>query len=176
MSCVSVFLNFSSSNLKPQKTVVNARKFDGQIHRSWNCDLISQSGELLTLIGVFDAEVNHPDLGVIRRGTISYEFYWLRRYYNIFRFHEPEGGLKMFYCNVNLPPKFENGVLDYVDLDLDILVDKNFKYRVLDADEFAVNSVKYQYPPEIVRKVGETRTEIIRLIESRLFPFDYLEK
>ena len=101
---------------------INARKFDNKIHRSWKCKFIEQRDSLLIFAGEFDREITHNDLGIIRRGTVSYEYYWLDRFYNIFRFHEPEGSLRNFYCNVNVPPTFENGVLDYIDLDIDVLV------------------------------------------------------
>ena len=63
-------------------------------------------------LGVFDLEVEHPDLGIIRRGTVSYEYYWLDQWYNVFRFENPDGPLRNYYCNVNMPPVFANNVLD----------------------------------------------------------------
>lgn len=152
--------------------VINSRKFDGKIHRSWKADLISQEDSLLVFVGEFEKEVKHPNLGVIRRGTVSYEYYWLDRWYNIFRFHEPEGALRNFYCNVNMPPKFENGVLDYIDLDVDILVWKDFKYEILDAEEFEDNAAKYFYSENLKQMVDSNVKELINLIEDRKYPFN----
>src|SRR5207248_3333985 len=100
-----------------QNITVNSRNFDGTLRRSWSARLIKQDGSLIEMIGEFETGVAHPDLGVIDRGTISYEYYWLDRWYNVFRFHEPHGEFRNYYCNINLPPTFENGILDYVDLD-----------------------------------------------------------
>jgi protein associated with RNAse G/E len=152
--------------------IVNARKFDGGIHRSWECDLIEQAGDLLIFIGVFKNEITHPDLGVIRPDTISYEYYWLNRWYNVFRFHEPNGDFRNFYCNVNSPPKFESGILDYVDLDVDVLISKNFEIEVLDIEEYRINSEKYRYSDEIKKNVKSSVSELIYLAENRQFPFD----
>ena len=151
---------------------INSRKFDGKIHRSWKAKLVEQKNSLLVFVGEFEIEVNHSHLGVIRRGTLSYELYWLDRWYNIFRFHEPDGALRNFYCNVNMPPKFENGVLDYVDLDIDILVWKDFKYEILDADEFEENARKYNYSNNLKQTVASNVKELISLIENREFPFN----
>ena len=109
-----------------QKAVINSRKFNGKIHRSWKADLIKKQDSLLIFVGEFEKEVKHSELGVIGRGTISYEYYWLDRWYNIFKFFEPNGNLRNFYCNLNMPPEFKEGVLDYIDLDIDVLVSKNF--------------------------------------------------
>ncbi len=112
-------------------------------------------------------------MGIIRPGTVSYEFYWLDRYYNIFRFHEPNGKFRNFYCNISLPPKFENGVLDYIDLDVDIIVWTDFSYQILDLHEFEENAEKFSYD-EVSKNIVKTSLQkLIFLIENRQFPFDY---
>lgn len=156
-----------------RKVTINSRKFDGKIHKSWKAELISETNELLTFKGVFEKEVNHPLLGVIRRGTVSYEYYWKNDWYNVFRFHKPEGDLRNFYCNLNLPPQFENDVLDYVDLDIDVLVEKDFSLKILDLDEFEIHALKYVYSAEIRRRVDFTLQKLLLMIERKLFPFDY---
>ena len=156
------------------KTVtINSRKFDGNIHRCWKAEFVNRKDSLLTFVGEFDKEINHPYLGVIRRKTVSYEFYWLDRWYNIFRFHEPNGDLRNFYCNVNMPPTFESGVLNYVDLDIDILVWKDFSFEILDLDEFEENSFKFNYSQEVHNEVYLSLAELKKMIERKLFPFDH---
>lgn len=164
---------FDSQEAEKGKIItINSRKFDGKISRSWKARLIERRDSLLVFIGVFEDEIKHSKLGLIRRGTISYEYYWLDRFYNIFRFHEPDNSLRNFYCNLNLPPTFENHVLDYVDLDIDVLVWKDFSFEILDADEFTENSKKYGYSEDLIRTVENNLKEVINLIEKRQFPFD----
>jgi hypothetical protein len=128
---------------------------------------------LWEFFGIFETEIQHPLLGVIRPETVSYELYWKNRWYNVFRFHEPEGDLRNFYCNVNLPPVFEKDVLNYVDLDIDVLVAPDFSFKVLDLEEFQENVRKYDYSPEIVAKAETSLAELIELIEKRQFPLDF---
>ena len=42
------------------------------------------------LDAVFDEEIEHDLLGTIPSGTISTEYYWLDRWYNVFRFSDSE--------------------------------------------------------------------------------------
>ncbi|MBA3632865.1 MAG: DUF402 domain-containing protein [Acidobacteria bacterium] len=157
----------------PNKLItINSYKFDGKVHRSWKAKLIEQKDSLLIFVGEFKKEVKHSHLGVIRRGTISYEFYWLDLWYNVFRFHEPDGDLRNYYCNVNLPPKFKNGVLDYIDLDIDVLVWKDFAYEILDLDEFEENSKIFNYSEDLIRKTKDNLAKLLTLIENRNFPFN----
>jgi len=156
----------------PEPITINSRKFDLSISRSWTCTFLNQQDTLLEFIGEFDGDVRHPDLGLIKRGTVSYEFYWLDRYYNVFRFQEPDGALRNYYCNINLPPTFSNNVLDYVDLDIDVLVWPTFEYQVLDLDDFEANARKFGYSDEVQAKALKTLDELLVSINSREFPFD----
>lgn len=133
--------------------------------------MVVQTGPLLVFEGVFDFNVSHVELGFIRRGTVSYEYYWLDRWYNVFRFHEPDGGLRNYYCNMNMPPVFENGELDYIDLDLDVLVWPDLSYKILDREDFEQNAERFGYSDEIRVNVNAAMNDVIMLIENRKFPF-----
>lgn len=159
-------------SLENNLITINSRKFDGEIHRSWQAYFIERQNSLLVFLGRFEKEIIHPNLGIIRRGTISYEYYWLDRWYNIFQFHEPEGDLRNFYCNISEPPIFENNVLNYVDFEIDLLIWKDFSYEILDIEEFEENKKKFNYSSEIVKKVYQSVSAIETLIHSRSFPFD----
>lgn len=152
---------------------VNARKFDDRIHRSWKCKFVERRNSLLVFVGEFENEVIHNDLGIIKQGTISHEYYWLDRWYNIFRFHEPDGKLRNFYCNINSPPRFEDGVLDYVDFDIDVLVWQDYRFEILDLDEFHANSIKFNYSDETIENVKNSLAEVLKMVKQRIFPFDF---
>jgi protein associated with RNAse G/E len=154
-----------------QSVVVSACKYDGREHRRWSARVLSRDDELLVLDAEFAEEIRHQLLGVVARGTISIEYYWLNRWYNIFRFLKPDGELRSFYCNVNIPPSFDGRVLSYVDLDIDILVAPDMSYQIVDEDEFALNAVKYNYPAQIRDRAYQALNELVAIIEAREFPF-----
>ena len=151
---------------------VESRKLDGRVQRSWPARLVAREGPLFVLDGVFDAEVNHALLGTIASGTRSIEYYWEDRWYSVFRFHEPSGELRNFYCNVNTPAVFYGRVLRYVDLDIDVLVRPDFTYEVLDLDEFEENAATFDYPDRLVERARGALEELLDLIARRQFPFD----
>ena len=126
------------------------------------------------LDGEFDQDIEHDLLGKISSGTLSREFYWMDRWYNVFRFSDPDEQLKSFYCNINLPPSLEGDVLSYVDLDIDVLVQPDFTYRVLDLEDFERHAQIYQYPYDVKVKTHRALKELIELIETRAFPFQQL--
>ena len=156
-----------------QSIIVRACKYDGTEHRRWHARLAARSGDLLTLYARFEEEIRHNLLGTIEPGTLSVEYYWLDRWYNVFRFHLPTGELRNYYCNVNAPPTFDGHVLSYVDLDIDILVAPDLSFRIVDEDEFEANAAHYNYPSEVRESARAALAELVALIESRRFPFDY---
>ena len=150
---------------------INSRKYDLTIRRTWQARLIERADSLLVFVGEFAEEVHHPDLGHILAGTVSYEFYWLDRWYNVFRFHEPDGTFRNWYCNINMPPKFVEGVLDYVDLDIDILIWPGREPIVLDEDEFEENAALFNSPEEVIPGSRTGLALLQRDIEAQAFPF-----
>ena len=151
---------------------VRVYKHDGALHRTWPAELLRREGSLIVLDARFTEEITHDLLGTIVQGTHSLEFYWLDRWYNVFRFAHPNGRLRSYYCNVNTPPTLADGVLSYVDLDLDILVEPDFSYRILDLEDFETNVTGGNYSAETETKARGAVAELVRMIETRSFPFD----
>jgi protein associated with RNAse G/E len=159
-------------DLDADEIVVRALKYDGREHRRWLARVAKTDGPLLVLDAVFDEEIQHDLLGTIASGTVSTEYYWLDRWYNIFRFSDPDRTLKSFYCNVNTPPLFGGRVLSYIDLDIDVLVAPDLTYEILDVDDFEENARRYGYPDDLQANARTALAELIRLIEARSFPFN----
>lgn len=154
---------------------INSRKADSRIHRTWQAELVEETEGYWLFVGEFGETVSHKQLGVIRRGTVSYEYYWKDRWYNVFRFHEPEGELRNFYCNINCPPIISGKTLNYIDLDIDVLVHKDLSSEILDVDEFEENSRILNYTEETKINVQSSLNTLLKLIEMRQFPFDFVK-
>ena len=143
---------------------VRVLKYDGAEYRRWNARLARREGSLIVLDAEFEFDVQHHLLGDIQRGTRTFEYYWLDRWYNVFRFLKADGSTRLYYCNVNMPPKLADGVLTYIDLDIDILVQPDLSYQILDLEEFAANTVRFGYSEETKRQADAAVDELISLI------------
>jgi protein associated with RNAse G/E len=158
-----------------ENVTVRTFKYDGSAHRKWQARISKIEEPLIILDAKFEEEINHPLLGTVAPGTLSIEYYWLDRWYNIFRFIQPTGELRNFYCNVNLPPAFRGNVLSYIDLDIDILVAPDLSYSILDEEEFAANASRFNYPADVLRNSQKALEQLISLIKEGSFPFNYLK-
>lgn len=151
---------------------VRACKYDGREHKRWPAQILKEEGSLIVLDAYFPDQVEHDLLGTIAGGTHSLEYYWLDRWYNVFRFAQPDGALRNYYCNINVPPTQEADVLTYIDLDLDVLVSPDLSYQICDVEEFERNAEVYGYSDEVKHNAHRAIDELIEMIETRAFPFD----
>lgn len=154
------------------EVLVISRSYDLSVRRSWKALLTAWVPPLIELVGEFDRDVEHPELGLISQGTVSHEYYWLDRWYNVFRFHEPDGRFRNYYCNVNMPPKLEDGVLDYVDLEIDIVVWPGGRRDVLDRADFETSAKRFDFTDDLKTRVERALNEMLDMIGRREFPFD----
>ncbi len=157
-------------NSAGRTVTVNSLKYDNSIRRTWSAQIKQETEDRLVLEGSFETDVEHHDLGLISAGTISVETYWFTRWYSIFRFLTPDGGLRNYYCNVNMPPVFSGSTLSYIDLDLDVVVWPNGRHSILDAAEFEENARLFSYPEEVRNGASTALEELIELIENGGLP------
>jgi len=150
---------------------VRVLKYDGVEYRRWDARIKSRDKKLILLDAEFEDEVRHDSLGMIPKGTRTIEYYWLDRWYNIFQFLKADGSTRLWYCNVNMPPDLINNELSYIDLDVDIVVQPDLSYQILDLDEFKANARRYGYSNEARTRALEAVDELVSMIEAVRFPF-----
>ena len=156
---------------EPDQITVRVLKYDGSEYRRWRAAIARREGQMIVLDAEFEYDVQHHLLGDIPRGTRTIEYYWLDCWYNVFQFLNHEGRTRLFYCNVNMRPEINGGILSYIDLDLDVLVHPDFSYQVLDLEEFETNATRYGYTDQVKRQAQKALAELISMIETRQFPF-----
>ncbi|MDI1241777.1 MAG: DUF402 domain-containing protein [bacterium] len=143
---------------------VNSRKIDRTIRRSWKCDHISTDNDKVDLIGSFEQSVEHSALGIIASGTISRERFYFKRWYNFFIFQHPTGNLRNYYVNICMPPVVSDATIDYIDLDIDLIVWPDGQWQTLDLEEFEANRVEFGYPESVAARALATLAELERLM------------
>ncbi len=146
-------------------TIVSS-KYDGRFRFSMDVDLLYSSSSLLLARG-------RPGRVIRRADASRVSPYWSLEYlpldqpYNIVSFFTPEGAIHQHFCNVLTSPRLTDGVLSYVDLDLDVIVLPDGTHRVEDREEFEHNALALRYPSHIVRLAETAVRDLMRLVEER---------
>src|SRR5215216_7467078 len=122
----------SCMNVKVQKKNPAAEvvyEYEGQ--------LLRHDDHLIVLEALFDrADMPFMDV-VFKLGDRFVEYYYTDHWYNIFVIHDgAHGTVKGWYCNIGKPAAFEDGIVSYIDLALDLWVSISGEQTVLDEDEF----------------------------------------
>jgi protein associated with RNAse G/E len=119
------------------KIKVQKKNLAGEVTYEYEGVLLTRAENSMTLEALFDrADMPFMDV-VFKTGDRFIEYYYSDRWYNIFAIHDRDDKkIKGWYCNIGKPAMFEDGIVSYVDLALDLWVSAAGKQSVLDEDEF----------------------------------------
>ena len=119
------------------KLKVQKKNLAGEVTYLYEGEMLSRDEHSITLEALFDrADMPFVDT-VLRTGDRFVEYYYDDRWYNIFEVHDRDDQrIKGWYCNVCKPASFEDGIVSYVDLALDLWVSPDGRQTVLDEEEF----------------------------------------
>jgi protein associated with RNAse G/E len=120
-----------------QAVKVQKKNPAGQVTYEYEGVLLDHNEHTITIEALFDrADMPFMDV-VFRNGDRFVEYYYTDRWYNIFAIHDRDDHkVKGWYCNIGMPAVFEDGIVSYVDLALDLWVSVHGTQTVLDEDEF----------------------------------------
>lgn len=76
------------------------------------------------------------------------------------------------YLDIIDQPRWSDGAVDMVDLDLDIVRRWDGGVEIHDEDEFADHAARYQYPERIIDLARSTTARLAVAVEAREEPFD----
>jgi protein associated with RNAse G/E len=110
------------------------------------------------------------DLGFVtfETGSRWTEWFFVRRWFNVFEIRARDGRLQGWYCNITRPPYVTADEVAAEDLALDLWVAADGTARVLDEDEFAALPISPQEREAALDALYELQTMVSR--ESP--PFD----
>ena len=150
---------------------LRSTKYDRSLHFEWTCEIVSASDGALVLHQAAGTPIK------TRKGVWTPEvngrmYFWRDKWYNVIETRSPDESLRGYYCNVITPARIVEDELQWIDLDLDVSVQPNGDYRILDEDEWARNSSLLAYLPELVVCARRAMDELIGAITRRALPFD----
>jgi uncharacterized protein len=126
---------------------------------------------------VLEARFQRPtlDLGytVFEQHDRFVEHFFTDRWYNIFEIHSVrDDHLKGWYCNIAQPAVFGDGTLEQIDLALDVWINPDGSYHVLDRDEFEALELDRTTRLRAQQAVGE----LLYLLYHHAAPFTTIDR
>lgn len=134
----------------------------------YSAELLEVTDSYVKLQAIYDLPDNDLHGFRFRTGDRFLEWHYLDRWYNIFAVHDVDSQqLKGWYCNITRPATFKDQVLSADDLALDLVVQVDGSWQVLDQDEFE----RLELDPGDERQVLAALEQLKRSAEGRHEPF-----
>src|SRR5512137_1440195 len=130
--------------------------------------VLERTPDTIVLEAPFNRETMDLGYAVFEHHDRFVERFYTDRWYNIFEIHSVhDDHLKGWYCNIVQPASFNADTLEQVDLALDVWIDPDGSYRVLDQAEFDALPLDPATRRQAQRAVGE----LIYLLYHHVEPF-----
>ena len=152
------------------KIVIHSYKHDKSLHRMWkNATVLEENDELIIV-------ANRRTKVVESTGRFWYTkepsvaFFFKNHWYNVIAIIKK--GEVNYYCNVGSPVLIDEEALKYIDYDLDLKVDSDFSYKILDIYEYKMHQEMMQYPSDIKQILAKEMLNLKSRIDKREYPFN----
>lgn len=154
-----------------RRVTVSAKRYDGTTYRKAEAVVVDSEPGMLHLRVERDTEIwDHKQP---YRAPRTYDWYfWPDRWYSIARVYELDGRIQCWYCNIQMLPVISEHSVEYVDLDLDLLVQPDLTSQVLDEDELQEHALTYGYSDDVIARAYQALDEVLEHLSRRLSPFD----
>ena len=149
---------------------ITSLKHDLKLHRRWKENIVLFADDHVIIGGNDQTIVEEANRGVWRT-TEPAIFYFDRRFWFNIILLKSENNF-YYYCNLSSPFTYKDKTLNYIDYDIDVIVQSDFSYQIIDQDEFEENRVKYNYPKHISRSIMKGTAELEDWIRGRKDPFN----
>lgn len=156
-----------------RQILISSTKYNGSIHYKYTAEVIAQTaGELraITVPGTPFESYRH-----VNEVTRSYttRVFWPDRYWNLIVHRAPDGRMENHYVNIATPAKFTDSAVEWIDLDLDLILEPAANEVLLDdEEEFRQHAADWNYPADLVEKCWQTVDEVRGLMHAKAYPFD----
>lgn len=153
------------------RLAVASTKYDGSLHYRYEFELVAADARRLIAYGPAGTACRsyRGDFPAPRAGLLVH---LAGTDWNLEVMWDADGTPNKHYVNIALPSTWDDGVLRFVDLDLDVIARADGTVLLDDADEFAEHRVRFGYPPAVVERAERAADEVLALARASRSPFD----
>ena len=151
--------------------LLHSTKFDGSLHYRYPVRTVHRSDDrLITFSSPGSPVESYRGSWTGTKHLLS--TFWIGRPY-VFHVRWNTGWIPEFlYTDITTGTKWNDRMVEYVDLDLDLILrHESADVHLDDEDEFEEHRVRWSYPPELVAQCREAARVVRGLLESRELPF-----
>jgi len=152
------------------KLQIQCYKHNGKVHRAWNEAIVLDVKKDYIVFG------NNKTMVIESEGTYwktkepAVMYFFKDKWFNIISQIKKDG--IYYYCNIATPFIIEEGVIKYIDYDLDLRVFPNGDYKILDKLEYEYHKKLMSYGKDLDKVIKKSLDELISLYKEEALMFD----
>ncbi len=158
-------------DLKIGKDVIlHSYKHDKTIHRVWKHETIIENNDDYLVLANKRTKVVEANGRFWYTREPSVAVFFKHHWYNVIGIIKADN--IYFYCNLSSPVLCDDEAIKYIDYDLDIKVNPDFTYKLLDYNEFKRHRREMDYPEDLDEILFAELEDLKKRIHNRDLPFD----
>lgn len=152
-----------------ENVVIHCYKHNGKIHRCWDSGYVLEDNEKEFILMNYHTLVSESDgrRWYTREPAICY--FPKNEWYNVICMIRKTG--VYFYCNIATPTLYDGEALKYIDYDLDLKVFPDYKYKILDQEEYEHHRKLMGYSDDLDHILKNELNELINMAMNKKGPF-----
>lgn len=151
------------------RLTIRCYKHNGKIHRIWDEATVLEITDEMLVCANNRTKVTENDGRNYKTCEPAVMFFYKNHWYNVIAQLKKRG--LFYYCNIASPYLIDNGVIKYIDYDLDLRVFPDGGFRVLDRNEYNYHKKLMNYPESIDQIIKSELTALIDLKRNSAEPF-----
>ena len=158
-------------NLKVGDNLINqCYKHNGVLHKQWDKTTVLDISKDMLVLGNDNVLVTKQNGNTWRTKEIAIEFFYTNRWFNIIAQFKKNG--IYYYCNITSPFVIDDGILKFIDYDLDLRVFPNGSFKILDRNEYNYHKKIMHYPKEVEIIIKSELDDLIEMKRKSIGPFN----
>lgn len=156
---------------KGDTTIIQSYKHDKSLHRIWKTERVIENNDDYIIVANKRTKVVESNGRFWYTKEPSISFFFKHHWYNVIAIIKKK--TITFYCNMASPAYIDDEAIKYIDYDLDLRVEGDFTYRVVDVYEFKAHSKEMNYTDKITKILAKETLDLRTRIDKRDFPFNH---
>ncbi len=144
-------------------------KHCGYIHRVWEKAYVVDINEDKVVVCTTKTRVHESTKRKWYTREPAIIYFYFKKWFNTIAMLRDDG--IYYYTNISSPCVIENGIVKYIDYDLDVKTNKSESYKVLDTGEFYAHRYAMDYSKELSDIILTTLDEVIEIFNNKCEPF-----
>lgn len=151
------------------RLTIHCYKHNGKIHRSWDEATVLEITDDMLVCANNKTIVTESDGRSHKTNEPAVMFFYKRKWFNIIGQLKPFG--LFYYCNIATPYLIDDGIIKYIDYDLDLRVFPDGGFRVLDKNEYKYHKKIMNYSNELDMILKKELSNLIDMKRHNVGPF-----